>query len=785
MISISTVRRQSRRSSRTARAALALVAALAVVAPAVPAAAAEAPSNQVRYGTNLTLVVANCPSPADNAVAQALARHARNAAAVCIESDGLSPETAALIAEFAPDRVLVVGGESAVLPAVMDELTAAVRAAYRWTVVERLGGTSRVETAAAAARAALERPEVAGPNTVTLIVANGWNSADVRTAAAFAAVTADAAVAYISPNTIADGLPAATASLIADYRPARVVIVGLADAVGSATETAVEAALDDIGQIIEIERVAEAGEPRATIPETSPSVPTARAIFTAIRQGERSRVPAGDTSLPYVGISKAAGGSGWGERLWTMRADGSDRQLRSDDHNGWSWNPRDGSLGWAEVDGRLIVSTVDGDTNVLFEPAGYPVWSPDGNGVVAFELSDSDGNGRVDRIEAYVAESDGRRIRSLGRVAYRTLLFANVPGAFWSPDGQHFAYVGLITDPDTGATKSRAHIESMDSNAPALTLGDDVTFFGWSPHGRHITYGTSSDCDGDGGDDSQNLWIAKPDGGSARDLGLIDRIQWRSVQLWSPDGTHIAYEALDPADCSMQLHIQAASGDSGALAMARGGRFLGWSPNSTHLGYAVTVGTPGAGVPLQEHTWVARRDGSDTRRLGEVQRSIDGELLWSPDGSHVAYNAALRDADGNRAGTQPRIERSNGIGGSGVIDENGNVLEWSRGGKRLAYVAHYDDDSNGVVDRRALRVHTVGSLGAEVTLVDGLPDITLGARWSPDGAYIGYVSGPTQYILDWFIRRRQGHNAWFVAIEGPRWTHRLMTDVAWGEWQPR
>ncbi|WP_428114964.1 hypothetical protein [Candidatus Poriferisodalis sp.] len=213
-----------------------------------------------------------------------------------------------------------MGGESAVLPAAMDELTAAVCAACRWTVVERLGGTSRVETAAAAARAALERPEVAGPNTVTLIVANGWNSANVRTAA--------------------------TASLIADYRPARVVIVGLADDVGSATETAVEAALDDIAKIIEIERVADAGEPRATIPETSPSVPTARAIFTAVRQGERSRVPSGDTSLPYVGISKAACGSGWGERLWTMRADGSDRQLRSDDHNGWSWNPRDGSLGW-------------------------------------------------------------------------------------------------------------------------------------------------------------------------------------------------------------------------------------------------------------------------------------------------------------------------------------------------------------------------------------------------------------------------------------------------------
>ncbi len=739
----------------------------------------------VRHGVNLTLVVASCPGPADNAVAEALAHHSRNAAKVCIDPGGLSPETAALIPEFAPDRVLVVGGETAIPPAAMDELSAAARAAYRWTVVQRLGGASRIETAAAAARIALERPEVACPNTVTVIVANGWNGADVRTAADFAAVTDDAAVAYISPRTIADGLPVATASLIADYGPAHVVIVGLADDVGAATETAVEAALAAIGSSIEVERVAEAGEPRAAIPETSPSVQAAREIFTAIQQGVQRSDSANDTPPPVFAASESTGSFRRGERLWTVRADGSDRQLHSGDHRGWAWNPRDGSLSWSEADGRLKAAALDGDERFLFEPGGYPVWSPDGNNVVAFGFVDDDGDGRFDRIEARFAQADGRRLRHIGRVDYRTFLFADLPGALWSHDGRRLAYVEQSTDPETGETTSRAHVETLDANAPAVTLGDDVTFLGWSPDSQHLAYATPSDCDGDGRNESQNLWIARSDGSEARDLGFIDRIQWRSLWLWSPDGTQLAYESLDPADCSMQLKLQDANGDSPAREMAADGRFLGWSPNSTHLAYAVTVGTPDSGVPLREHAWVVRHDGSDLRRLGEVRANVFGSVLWSPAGNHLAYTEVVREADGGVVGTRPKIERSDGIGGAALIGGRGNLLGWSPSGDRLAYVAHYDADSDGEIDRRALRVHTMGSLGAEVTLVYELADITLGAVWSPDGDYIGYVSGPTELILDWFINRRQGADAWFVATEQPRWTRRLVSDVAWGEWQPR
>ncbi len=772
--------------SRAVKAAVALVVALALAVPAVPAAAQQ-PSNFVRSGPNLTLVVASCPGPADNAVAEALAAHARNAAKVCVDPSGLSPETAALIADFAPDRVIVVGGEVVVPPAVIDDLTAAVRAAYRWAVVERLDGATRIDTAALAARVSLEHPDVAGPDAVTLIVANGWNGNEVRTAADVAGQTVDAAVAYISPRTIADGLPAATAALIADYRPARVVVVGLPDEMGSVVEAALEAALDAHVLTVEIERVTEAGEPRFFTPEASPSVERAREIFTSIVEGTHRPGTAADEQAPVLAASSARGplGSGRGHRLWTVRADGSGRQLHSTEHRGWAWNPNSGQLSWTGLDGQLRVSELVGDESVLFEPGQYPAWSPDGSHVVTFSFAGPSAFGARNRTTAHIATADGRGLRRIGLVDYRTFLYADLPLSAWSPDGKHFAYVELVAEGDTGDTTPVARIWSTDASAPTVTLGPDVTFLGWSPDGSHFAYGTPSDCDGNGRNESQNLWIARSDGSDARDLGFIQRIQWRLLYVWSPDGTHVAYESLDPADCSQHLKVTTVGGEATALEPIAEGRLLGWSPNGTHLGYGITVGTPGKGVPLREHAWVVRLDGSDRRELGEARPTVFGSVLWSADGEHLAYTETLRDPDGNVIGARPVVQRADGIGGPAVVAELGNVVAWSPVDQRLAYVSHLDEYGDDSIDRRALRVHTAGAPDADVTLVYELSDITLGGRWSPDGDYIGYVSGPTELLLDWFINRRRGSDAWVVATSEPRWTRRLITDITWGEWQPR
>lgn len=772
--------------SITVKAAVALIAALTLAVSAAPAAAQRAP-NLVRHGPNLTLVVASCPGPADNAVAEALAAHARNAAKVCVDPGGLSPETAALIADFAPDRILVVGGETALPPAAMEELVAAARAAYRWTAIKRLDGATRVETAALAARTALEAPNVVGPDSVTLVLANGWDGGDVRTAADVAEQIADAAVAYFSPRTIADGLPAATAALIADYRPARVAVVGRPDEMGSAVEAAIAATLDAHELTLEIERVAEAGEPRFWIPEASPTDQMARQIFAAIVDGTRQRDAADESPPPVLAASSARGplGEGKGARLWSVRADGSGRELHSHEHRGWAWNPGDGELSWSNLDGRLRSAAPGGDDRVLVEAGGYPAWSPDGSHVVTFRFAGPGQRGPRNRIEAHVWSAGSGQTRRLGVVDYRTFLYSDLPLANWSPDGTRFAYVELTDDPDSGEQTSTTHIETFDASTPAVTLGEDVTFLGWSPDGSHFAYGTPSDCDGNGRNESQKLWIARTDGSDARDLGFIDRIQWRLLYLWSPDGAHLAYESRDPADCSQHVKVETVGGEATALEPVAEGRLLGWSPNGTHLGYGITVGTPGKGVPLREHAWVVRLDGSDRRELGEARPSVFGSVLWSADGDHLAYTETLRGPDGQVTGSRPVVQRADGLGGATVIAEQGNIVAWSPIDQRLAYVSHHDEDGDGSIDRRALRVHTAGAPDADATLVYELPDITLGGRWSPDGRYLGYVSGPTELLLDWFINRRRGSDAWVVATSEPRWTHRVVTDITWGEWQPR
>ncbi len=74
------------------------------------------------------------------------------------------------------------------------------------------------------------------PGGVTLVIANGWSPPDVGVAAAYAAATDNAAVAY----TALGSLPDATAEFIRDYRPDRVIIIGGRAAVADDVRTAID-----------------------------------------------------------------------------------------------------------------------------------------------------------------------------------------------------------------------------------------------------------------------------------------------------------------------------------------------------------------------------------------------------------------------------------------------------------------------------------------------------------------------------------------------------------------
>ena len=184
----------------------------------------------------VTLIVVNGWSPPDIGAAAALAARTARSAVVYTEAARLPDASAALLGDYEVARVILVGGAGAINSSVQEAIAASAGGAS----VLRLTGADRIDTAALAARRVLGSPAGAAEG-LTLVVANGWSAPDVGVAAAFAAATSNAAVAFTSPAA----LPEATAALIREYRPSQVIIVGGSAAVTGEVRDAITQAAPD------------------------------------------------------------------------------------------------------------------------------------------------------------------------------------------------------------------------------------------------------------------------------------------------------------------------------------------------------------------------------------------------------------------------------------------------------------------------------------------------------------------------------------------------------------
>ncbi|MDE0321105.1 MAG: leucine-rich repeat domain-containing protein [Acidimicrobiaceae bacterium] len=192
----------------------------------------------------VTLIVANGWSPPDIGAAAALAARNGRAAVLYTERDVLSESSAALLRDYDVAEVVMIGGTAAISDDTAAQIASAAGAGAN---ISRLTGTGRIDTAAEAARRVLGDP-AAAPGALTLIIANGWSPPDIGVAAALAAATENAAVAY----TQREMLPEATAALIRDYRPTKIVIIGGSAAV---TDTAFTAIAGSAPHSAEIRRI--------------------------------------------------------------------------------------------------------------------------------------------------------------------------------------------------------------------------------------------------------------------------------------------------------------------------------------------------------------------------------------------------------------------------------------------------------------------------------------------------------------------------------------------------
>jgi len=184
--------------------------------------------------TATTFIVANGYSAADTGVAAALAATRDDAAVLLAEADRLTEPTERIISEQQPLAVEFVGGTAVLAAELADRVQELAPSIRR---VPRHSGASRTATAAAAA-----------PNrSTTLVIANGWSPADMGVAAAYAAITSNAAVLYSET----DELTTPTENRIRALAPRALVLVG-----GSAAlDTSLHARLRTLAPAATIHRI--------------------------------------------------------------------------------------------------------------------------------------------------------------------------------------------------------------------------------------------------------------------------------------------------------------------------------------------------------------------------------------------------------------------------------------------------------------------------------------------------------------------------------------------------
>lgn len=167
------------------------------------------------------------PAQFPDALAAAAAAGGRGAPVLLTQSSSLPVETAAALRQLRPDRVIIVGSQSAVTEAVVTAVQS-----IGVSSVTRLGGVDRYVTAVEVSKEAFP----AGASTV--FVATGTNFPDALAAAA-AAAHRQGPILMSSPSS----LPPSVETELRRLSPARVVLAGGTGALSAAVESRIREVL--------------------------------------------------------------------------------------------------------------------------------------------------------------------------------------------------------------------------------------------------------------------------------------------------------------------------------------------------------------------------------------------------------------------------------------------------------------------------------------------------------------------------------------------------------------
>ena len=237
--------------------------------------AADGARLQLEAGAGVTLILANGWSLADVSVAAAAVAAGVGDAVLYSSRDELGSATSMLLSEVRPAHVILVGGTAALTASVETELDSILQN----VTVQRLGGATRVETAALVAEAGY------ADGASSVVVANGWRLTEVGIAAALAAADTSSAVLYTSSDALDD----AAENVISGHSLREAVLIGDTDALHERVASAVtallgSAAVERISGRTDSDTAAKAAR-RALFGASTAGGPSSGNIFKSVTSG--------------------------------------------------------------------------------------------------------------------------------------------------------------------------------------------------------------------------------------------------------------------------------------------------------------------------------------------------------------------------------------------------------------------------------------------------------------------------------------------------------------------